>query len=99
MQNKDDGRKAFREFCETVRNIESDKDKFLAAAHLQRIERQPTFTAAQLIGFALLMGMLLLGSVAIICLTLAGKTGCILPVLFATLVAVFLAGAMAIGGI
>lgn len=34
-------RRAFLNFCDTVRNIERDKDKFLAAAHLQRIERQP----------------------------------------------------------
>ena len=36
-----DNRRAFLDFCDTVRNTEKDKDKFLEAAKLQRIERQP----------------------------------------------------------
>lgn len=36
-----DSRKGFDEFCDIVRNTEKDKDKFLDAAHLQRVEKQP----------------------------------------------------------
>ena len=79
--------------------MEGDKDKFLAAAKLQRTEKQPTFTAAQLIGLAVLLGVLLLGSVAIICLTLTGKTGYILPALGLTLFVAFFIGALVIGEI
>ena len=93
-----DSRKAFLDFCDTVSKMEGDKDKVLAAARLQRIERQPTFTAVQLIGVAILIGMLLFGSVAIICLTLAGKTGFILPALGGTLAAVLLIGIIVMGG-
>ena len=88
-----DSRKAFLDFCDTMSKMEGDKDKFLAAARLQ-----PTFTAVQLIGVAILIGMLLLGSVAIICLTLAGKTGFILPALGGTLAAVLLIGIIVMGG-
>lgn len=86
-------RKAFNDFCETVRNIEGDKDKFLAAAHLQRIEKTPTFKAAHLIGIAAMLSIMVLVSVSIICLTLAGKTGCILPALGMALLALFLVSA------
>ena len=57
------------------------------------------FTAAQLIGLAVLLGVLLLGSVAIICLTLTGKTGYILPALGGTLVTTFLVGMLVISEI
>lgn len=51
-----DNRRAFLDFCDTVRNTEKDKDKFLEAAKLQRIERQPMSddkfeTLCVLIGF------------------------------------------------
>ena len=36
-----DSRKGFEEFCDIVRNTEKDKDKFLDAAKLQRVEKQP----------------------------------------------------------
>lgn len=91
-------REAFLRFCEYVRNMEGDKDKFLSAAKLQRTEKQPAFTAAQLIGLVILLGVMLLGSVSIICLVLAGKTGYILPALCMTLFAVFFVGAIALGG-
>lgn len=97
MRNND-SRKAFMDFCDTVRNTEKDKDLFLAAAHLQRTEKASAFTAGQMIGLAVMMAMVLLGSVAIVCLTLTGKTGCILPALGGTLLATFFAGAMAIAG-
>lgn len=92
-------REAFLRFCQYVQSMEGDKDKFLAAAKLQRTEKQPTFTAAQLIGLAVLLGVLLLGSVAIICLTLTGKTGYILPALGGTLVTTFLVGMLVISEI
>lgn len=41
MKIPDNRRKAFLEFCDTVRNTEKDKDKFLEAAKLQRVEKQP----------------------------------------------------------
>lgn len=92
-------REAFLRFCEYVQSMEGDKDRFLNAAKLQRTERQPAFTAEQLIGLAILFGVMLLGSVAIVCLTLAGKTGYILPALGGTLAAVVLAGMLVLGGI
>ena len=51
-----DNRRVFLDFCDTVRNTEKDKDKFLEAAKLQRIERQPMSddkfeTLCVLIGF------------------------------------------------
>lgn len=36
-----DSRKGFEEFCDIVSNTEKDKDKFLSAARLQRVEKQP----------------------------------------------------------
>lgn len=96
--NPDTGeREAFLRFCEYVQNMEGDKDKFLSAARLQRTERQPTFTSVQLLGLIILIGVMLLGGVAIICLLLAGKTGAILPALGVTLFAVFFIGAITIG--
>ena len=92
-----DERKAFLRFCEYVQNMEGDKDRFLSAAKLQRTEKQPSFTAAQLLGLIILLGVMLLGGVAIICLLIAGKTGAILPSLGVTLFAVFFIGAITIG--
>lgn len=87
---KNDSREAFNSFCDTVRNTEKDKDRFLEAAHLQRIERAPTFTAGQLIGLVILVAIVLLGSVAMVCLAITGKTGYILPALGVTLLVLFL---------
>lgn len=92
-------REAFLRFCEYVQNMEGDKDKFLSAARLQRTEKQPAFTSAQLLGLIILIGVMLLGGVAIICLLLSGKTGAILPALGVTLFAVFFIGALTVGGI
>ncbi len=92
-------REAFLRFCEYVKGMEGDKDRFLEAAKLQRTEKQPTFTAVQLIGLTVLLGVLLLGSVAIICLTLTGKTGYILPALGGTLIITLLVGMFVISEI
>ena len=71
----------------------------MPAASSSAWKKQPTLTAAQLIGLAALLGVLLLGSVAIICLTLTGKTGYILPALGLTLFVAFFIGALVIGEI
>lgn len=96
MKN-DQSRKCFLQFCNTVRNVERDKDTFLKAANLERHERQaPAFTANQMMMIVLVIGVLLLGSVAMICLTLAGKTGSIGFVLVSTLFAIVLLSALSI---
>lgn len=90
-------RKCFLQFCNTVRNVERDKDTFLKAANLERHERQaPAFTANQIMMIVLVIGVLLLGSVAMICLTLAGKTGSIGFVLVSTLFTLGLLSALSI---
>lgn len=53
-------RNAFNDLLERVSNLEADKDAFLKAARLQRIERQPMSdgrfeTLCVLIGLSLLM--------------------------------------------
>lgn len=40
MKNNND-RQAFNDLLERVKSLEADKDAFLSAAHLQRVERQP----------------------------------------------------------
>lgn len=91
-------RKAFLDFCDMVRNTEKDKDRFLNAAHLQRIEKASTFTAGQMVGVIVLLSILILGSVAMVCLTLSGNAGCIPLVLGAILFAIFITSAVIIAG-
>lgn len=77
-----DSRKGFEEFCDIVRNVEKDKDKFLDAAHLDRHERQtPALAPMHLVCIIAVAALLVLCSVAILCLTMAGKTGGI-PIVF-----------------
>ena len=70
-----DSRKAFLDFCETVSKMEGDKDKFLAAARLQRIERQPAFTGSQLVKLACLIAVAMIGSTGAVCMALRWRSG------------------------
>lgn len=78
-------RGALDEFCSTVREVEKDKDKVLDASHLQRQEKQPAFSSAQMLAALLLIAFTVVGAVGAICMTIAGETGCAFGIVGATL--------------
>ena len=72
---KTDSRRAFLDFCDTLKNTEKDKDHFLNAARLQRIERQPAFTGSQLVKLACLIAVAMIGSTGAVCMALRWRSG------------------------
>ena len=85
--NKTDSRRAFLDFCDTLKNTEKDKDHFLNAARLQRIERQPAFTGSQLVKLACLIAVAMIGSTGAVCMALLGNgSGCALVTIVSVVV-------------